>query len=207
LFLLVPVYGLLGLATDRTDRPWFARPAFVAGALMLILALDLLAVKGKMFEHLGISVVPLQNAEVKGTDLELPAWLALSLNGAMFYVVATSLERYGSFAMAAAAQFLFVIAPFSILEPLAEISGWELSVARFDWLYLSMAVLVAMISRWRQRKSFYYAGLLNAGLALFFIADHRDWYSKLWWGRTLIIIGLAGLVAGFVFATRRQRHT
>lgn len=203
---LIPVYGALGIVADRSDRKWFARPSFVAGALMLAVSLDLLALNGKMFHYLGIWVVPLLAKGVTD-DALLATFMALSLNGAMFYAVATWLERSGSVTMAPAAQFLFVIAPFSMLEPLAEISWQQLSVLRVDWIYLFLAVLVAVMSHWRQRKSFYYAGLLNSGFALWLIGEHNDWYSHRSWPISLIVIGLAGLVTGFLFDARRRRHT
>ena len=134
----------------------------------------------------------------------MPTMMALTINGVVFYLVAAALERYGRLAMASASQLLFIIAPFSILEPLAHLSEQGYRI-RFDWIYLSLAVLIAVVSHWRQRKSFYYAGLLNTGLALFYIADHNGWYNKSTWAITLVLIGLAGLVVGYVFAARRQR--
>jgi serine/threonine protein kinase len=205
LFLLIPVYALMGIAADRADRGWFARPSFVAGAMMLVLALDLLAVNGKLFDHLGISVAPLQPDGVDDVTL-LPMMMALSINGAVFYAVASALERYGRFAMAQASQLLFIIAPFSILEPLARLSSLGTYRERLDWIYLSLSILIAVTSHWRQRKSFYYAGLINTGLALYFLADLKHWYDKPAWSVMLIVIGLAGLVAGFLFAARRGRH-
>ena len=76
---------------------------------------------------------------------------------------------------------------------------------RYDWFYLALAVTVTLLSQRRQRKSFYYAGLLNTGAALYLIADHRHWFDRPSWGVTLIVIGLVALAAGFVLDRRRSR--
>jgi hypothetical protein len=64
---------------------------------------------------------------------------------------------------------------------------------------------VTLLSEHRQRKSFYYAGLLNTGAALYLIADHLNWFDRPSWGITLILVGLVALVAGFVLD--RQART
>jgi hypothetical protein len=196
LAVLAGIYGAIGFLLDRQDRAWFARPTFIAGALTLVLAVDLLALQGRMFEHLGIPVGPLQPDNVEDATL-LPTAMALSLNGALFYAVAAGLDNYGSAAMAPAAKLLFVIAPFSMLEPLAYLSDAKPHYTeRFDWLYLGLAVAMAFLSHTRQRKSFYYAGLLNTGVALYLIAVRHTWYDKSAWAITLVVVGLAALVAG-----------
>jgi len=106
--------------------------------------------------------------------------------------------------MSTAVLLLFTIAPFSILEPLAYLSRSAVYHQRFDWLYLGLAVSIALVSYRRQRKSFYYAGLLNTGAALFLIADHRHWLDRPSWGGLLIVIGLLSLAAGFLL-DRRSR--
>ena len=58
--------------------------------------------------------------------------------------------------MRTAAGLLFVISPFSMLEPLAWLVETAEYSARFDWIYLALAILVALASHHRQRKSFYY---------------------------------------------------
>ena len=46
---------------------------------------------------------------------------------------------------------------------------------------------MALLSHRRQRKSFYYAGLLNTGVAFWFIADHHHWFDKPWWAIVLVV--------------------
>ncbi len=137
----------------------------------------------------------------------LPTLMALSLNGALFYAAAEGLERYGTAATTTAAQLLFIIAPFSMLEPLAYLSENGTYDTRFDWLYLGLAVAIAVISHARQRKSFFYAGLLNCGVALYLIAVRHDWLDKPAWAMSLVAVGLAALVTGYLFDARRRRQS
>ena len=64
LALLVPVYGASASLLERSGRPWFARPAYVAGALTLIGALDLFALNGKMLHYAGVSMGAFQPPDV-----------------------------------------------------------------------------------------------------------------------------------------------
>ena len=99
--------------------------------------------------------------------------------------------------MAGAAGLLFVVSPFAMLQPLAYLVRRSQYSLRYDWIYLATALTVTLLSERRQRKSFYYAGLLNTGAALYFIADHRSWFDRPSWGIALIIVGLVALAAGF----------
>ena len=64
-----------------------------------------------------------------------------------------------------------------------------------------------MLSRHRQRRSFYVAGLMNAGWALYEIADHNSWTAREAWAIALVGCGLAGLAGGFALdALRRRTH-
>ena len=53
-----------------------------------------------------------------------------------------------------------------MLEPIAYLSETAQYSPRVDWLYLGLAIAIALVSHQRQRKSFYYAGLVNTGVAL-----------------------------------------
>ena len=99
--------------------------------------------------------------------------------------------------MAGAAGLLFAVSPFAVLQPLAYlVRTGEYSPIRLD-LPGDCARRHAAREQ-RQRKSFYYAGLLNTGAALFLIAEHRHWFDRPSWGISLIWVGLAMLAAGFV---------
>jgi hypothetical protein len=199
---LVAIYAALGAATDRMGRPWFARPSF-ASAVSLILVLELLALKGRAFHSLGISLQGFQAAAVSDTLL-LDTLAAMTLNGACFYLIADALHRRGTELQAAAAGLLFTIAPFALLQPLSFLVRTGEYSPRYDWIFLGVAVTIAILSPRRQRRAFYYAGMLNMGAALFFIADHRQWFDKPIWAMLVIAAGLATLAAGFVL-DRRQR--
>jgi len=105
---------------------------------------------------------------------------------------------------ARAAGLLFAVSPFAVLQPLAWLVRKSQYSLRYDWIYLALALSVTLLSERRQRKSFYYAGLLNTGAALYLIAEHRQWFDRPSWGVCLIILGLAALAAGFML-DRRSR--
>lgn len=201
---IVPLYAAGGYALNRDGRAWFARPLFVASGVSFVAVLDLLALDGRLLHGLGVSLERLQSPSVSNPVL-IDTLAALSLNGILFYGVGWLVERHGSDATAPAAQLLFTIAPFSILEPIAYLSETAQYSLRVDWLYLGLAIAIALVSHQRQRKSFYYAGLVNTGVALVFIADHRHWFDKPGWAIALVIAGLVALAAGFLLDARQRR--
>jgi serine/threonine protein kinase len=201
---LLATYAGAGAAAGRLGYAWFARPLYVAAALTLVAALDLLALDGEMFRHLGLSLSRLNPAEV--TDpLLVDTVSALTLNGVLFYVVAELIERRGGDAMAPAGLLLLVLSPFSVLEPLAWLAATGEYSLRFDWLYLALAIAVALLSHRRQRRSFYYAGLVNTACALYYVADHNGWFDEPLWAMAVVAAGLAALAAGFLLDRRGRR--
>jgi len=200
---LVAVYAAAGVWLERSGRPWFARPLCVAAGLSLVTVLDLLALNGRMFEYLHVSLRSIQPND--DHPLLLDSLTALTMNGALFYLTASAIERFGSAAAAPAALLLFAIAPFSMLEPLAYLSETAEYSVRFDWLYLMLAVAIALLSHQRQRKSFYYAGLVNTGVALYLIALRQHWYDKPSWAVALVTTGLVTLIGGFLLDARQRR--
>jgi hypothetical protein len=74
-------------------------------------------------------------------------------------------------------------------------------------LYLALAIGIAFVSHQRQRKSFYYAGLVNAGFALYLIADHRQWFDKPSWAVALVVTGLVALAGGFALDALQRRRS
>jgi len=80
------------------------------------------------------------------------------------------------------------VSPFAILEPLAYLSQTKEYARTFDWTYLGLAVTIALLSHQRQRKSFYYAGLINTGVALWLITANYDWFGKQSWAILLVAI-------------------
>jgi hypothetical protein len=70
----------------------------------------------------------------------------------------------------------------------------------YDWIYLGLSLGSCLLAHARQRRSFYYAGLLNTGSALYFITDHQKWFDKPWWADALVAGGLAILAGGFALA-------
>ncbi len=203
---LVVLYAAGGVALARRHRIWFAHPLWVGAVVSLVAVLDLLALDGRMLHDLGLSLQALQASSVSHPVL-LDTTVALTLNGGLFYGVAWLIERGASEATAPAAWLLFTIAPFSILEPIAYLCETAEYSPRLDWLYLGLAIAIALVSHQRQRKSFYYAGLVNTGVALVFIADHRQWFDKPAWAVALVIAGLTALALGFWIDARQRTRT
>ena len=200
---LVAIYGALGLAGERTNRPWFSRPAYLGGALLLVIALELLALNGRALHYLGLSLHGYQPSTVSD-PLLLDTLAAMTVNGVIFYVAAAALNRRDSDHVRVAAQLLFTIAPFALLHPLGYLVRTAEYSQRFDWVYAALACTIMALSERRQRRSFYYAGLLNLGIALFLIADHRQWFNRPAWAIAVIAAGLATLAAGFLLDRKAE---
>jgi serine/threonine protein kinase len=202
---LVAGYAALGTLAERGQRPWFARPAYVAGAVLLIAVLELLALDGRMFHYLGLSLQSMQSPDVSDRVL-IDTLAAMTLNGMGFYALASVLDRYGTELQATAVRLLFTLAPFAILQPLGYLVRTAEYSPRHDWIYLALALAIALASQTRQRRAFYYAGVLNTGAALYLIADHRGWFDRPLWAVAVIVSGLLALGAGFVLDRRERRR-
>jgi len=194
LFPLVALYGFAAIQFERTDRPWLARPLFLGAAILLIIASDLLALNGRLFHTLGISMKSFQPADVSDPEL-IDTLAGLTVSGLAFYAVATLADQRSRLA-AGAAALLFMISPFSTLEPLAYLVESQQYSVRFDWIYLVLAACTVVASRYRQRKSFYYAGLVNTGAALYLIAARHSWFDRPIWAVAIVIAALLMLMAG-----------
>src|SRR5512139_1268357 len=200
---LVAVYGLLGYLLERSRRSWFGRPLYLGAALTLVLVLELLAQDGKALEYLKISM---EQFKGKAQDPVLLRTLtAMTVNGLLMYLVAVAVERRGSEVMQRASGLLFTVSPFAALKPLGYLSMQGDYSRSFDWLYLALSLGSCVISHQRQRRSFYYAGLINIGWALFEIAQHNQWRDKPAWAIAVVSSGLIVLAGGFAL-DRRERH-
>ena len=73
---------------------------------------------------------------------------------------------------------MYTVSPFAILEPVAILNGVGDYSERYAWFYLGLSLLIAFLSHFRQRKSFYYAGLINTGAALWYITNLYDWWER-----------------------------
>jgi hypothetical protein len=203
---IVVVYAGFGALSERNERPWFAKPAYVAAALLLIAVLELLALNGRTFHYLGFSLQSMQSPAVSDRLL-IDTLAAMTLNGIGFYALASALDRHGTELQATAARLLFTLSPFAILQPLGYLVRTGEYSLRYDWIYLALALAIALVSQTRQRRAFYYAGVLNTGGALYLIADHRRWFEQPLWAMAVIVTGLLVLATGFLLdRVERQRR-
>ena len=125
-------------------------------------------------------------------------------NGVLVYVAGVLLERHGTPLLRTPGRLLYAASPFLTLEPLADLVSTGEYSRRFDWLYLAMALGVAFLAERRQRPAFFFAGLLNAGVALYFLTDHYDWYKRPAWPLAVLAAGTVGLAVGFALDWRRR---
>jgi serine/threonine protein kinase len=194
----------LGVGLERSGRAWFGRPLYVGAAVLWVLVLELLALNGRALDRLGVSMVAFQGADVPDPVL-LDTLTAMTVNGGLIYLTGWLLERRGTDTMREAVWLLVVVSPFALLEPVAWLVGTTWYSPRWDWFYLLLALAIAVLSRYRQRKSFYLAGLSNTGLALWLITERREWFDRPAWAVVVILLGLLALVLGFGLDWRRRR--
>jgi hypothetical protein len=206
-FPLVAAYAVLGTVAEQTGRPWFSRPLYLGGAVLLAFLLELFALDGRALQHLGgFSLAPWQSAGVSNPNL-LNTVAVMTINGVLFYAAGAALIRNGSDQAQVAAPFFFAIAPFALLHPLGYLVRTGEYSPRIDWLYAACATIIMLLSQRRQRRSFYYAGMLNLGMALYLIAQHRHWFERPAWAIAVIAAGLTALAMGFALdrAARQRR--
>jgi hypothetical protein len=197
LFPLVIAYAVGGAAAEKTGRQWFSRPLYFGSAALFVAVLELYALDGRALQQIaGFSLAPWQSPQVSNPTL-LDTVAVMTLNGAIFYAVGDRLVRFGSQQSQAAAQLLFALSPFALLHPLGYLVRTNEYSLRADWLYATCATAIMLLSQRRQRRSFYYAGMLNLGIALFLIASHREWFERPTWAIAVIAAGLLALGAGF----------
>jgi serine/threonine protein kinase len=203
---LVAVYAALGIASEKMRREWVSRPAYTSAALTMVAALELLALDGRALAYLGVTFKPLQGPDVSN-PLLLDTIVAMTINGVLFYAVAALLDRRQSEPVRTAARLLFAIAPFALLKPLGYLVGKQEYSPRIDWFYALSACAIILLSQPRQRRSFYYAGLLNLGIALYLIAARRQWLDDAPWAIAIVAAGLAALIGGLLLYRRERKIT
>jgi hypothetical protein len=181
---------------ERRGLRYFAQPLYLLAAGLFVTALELLALDGRALAHLGITLSGLQGSKVTDPAL-LDTVAALTANGVLIFLAGGLLDRRGTPLMKMPAFLLESISPFAILEPLAYLSETAEYSRRADWLFLALALAIAYASHFRQRRSFYTAGLINTGLALALITDHYEWLDRSGWAVAVLIAGSAALAAGF----------
>ena len=193
-----------GWAAERRGLTWFAEPLDFGGLGLAVLALELLAIDGRALRHLGVTLASAADGKISDPHL-LDTVVVMMAIGVLAHAAGILLERHGTPLQRVPARLLYAASPFLTLEPLAHLVSTGEYSRRFDWLYLLAALVIAFLAQRRQRPAFFFAGLLNAALALFFLTDHYDWYTRPAWPLALLGAGALGLAAGLVLDWR-QRH-
>ena len=202
--------GLRAARSSRQNGPagrGSAGPLYLGSAVLLVFVLELFALDGRALQHLGgFSLAPWQSA---ARERSAPARHGRRDDDQRRPVLRGRRRARcgrGSSESQAAAQLLFAIAPFALLHPLGYLVRTGEYSRRIDWLYAACATAIMLLSQRRQRRSFYYAGLLNLGIALYLIAPHRDWFERPAWAIAVIAAGLAALAVGFALDRAERRR-
>ncbi len=205
---LAAVALALGWAAERRASTWFAEPLDFGGLALAVLALELVALDGRALRHLGVTLASATEGKLSDPHL-LDTVAVMVANGVLVYLAGILLERHGTPLLRAPGRLLYAASPFLTLEPLADLVSTGEYSRRFDWLYLMLALVIAFLAQRRQRPAFFFAGLLNAALALHFLTDHYDWYERPVWPLALLVAGAVGLLAGFGldWRSRNRRAT
>lgn len=212
---LLPVLVLLARAAEHVRRPFLgaflATPLYLGGAVLLVVVLELLSWDGRAFAHLGLSLDRFEPSDVADPTL-LETLAAMAVAGLFFYLAGTWLDRGDAdparTARRPAARLLIVLSPFAVLEPIFYLNLAGEYARVFHWLYLGLALTVVLLARYRQRKSFYLAGLGNTGVALLLVADRYEWLDVPTWAIAVVTAGLLALILGlFLEQTERSRRS
>jgi serine/threonine protein kinase len=202
---LLALAAIVGAWSETRGRPWLAEPLYVTSAGLYIVVLELFALNGRALAHLGVTLASTASAPVSDATL-LDTVAAMTSNGLLIYTAGWTLERHGTALLRQIASLLYVATPFALLEPLAYLDHTGEYSRRFDWMYLCLALAVAFASRLRQRRSFYYAGLLNTGVALALITDHHHWVDRPGWTVAVMLAGVTTLGIGLAASFLRVRR-
>jgi hypothetical protein len=162
-----------------------------------------MALNGRAMARLGVSLEPLMTGS-EGDPILLDTAVAMAVNGMIFYALGRAAERTRLATMSTAAWLLCSVAPFAILEPGAYLGMEGLYPLRFTWAYLMLAFGIALLSRLRQRKAFYFAGLINTAVALFYLTRDYEWWDAPAWAVAVLALGIALLFAGYGLHRREQ---
>jgi serine/threonine protein kinase len=196
---------ILAWSQERLGHMWLGAPLYVAAALAYVASLELVALDGRALRHLGLTFSHWQPAGVTDDTL-LDTLAAMTGAGLLFYATAWLLEHRGTPLMRQPGHLLYSLSPFATLEPLAYLIRVGEYSRGFDWGYLALALSIALASRYRQRRSFFYAGITNTALALFTITEHYEWFDLPDWGAIVLLAGILALVAGLALERRARRR-
>ncbi len=197
---LVPLWAVLavnGRIQEQRNRLYLAKPSYLTASIFLVIILELMALNGKILAFAGLSSAVPAGAPEAFDSVFFDTMVTLVLNGVFIHMVARFLAHAASPLLRTQSSWLYRLTPFLVLEPLAILVARDLYGDFYHWLYLTASLAVLWLSGILQRKSFYYAGLGNTVLALYYITQHYLWLEQRFWPFTLILAGLILLALGY----------
>ena len=197
--------AVVGWFQETRRRDWLGAPFYATGALIYVAGLELVALDGQALRHLGVTFSRWQPPGVTSETL-LDTVAAMTGAGLVLYATAWLLEYRGTPLMRQPSDLLYTLSPFATLEPLAHLGDVGEYSRGFDWAYLLLALSIAFSSRFRQRRSFFYAGITNTAFALYLITDHYEWLDHPDWGGVVLLAGVAALVVGLTLERLARRR-
>ena len=190
----------VALLFERKGRVRWTMPFHLVALIALVAGLDVIAVNGPTLEMLGVNA-----ARWPYLDRERQEAFSVVLNGLLFLVLMLTSERAASLDLRRASKLLEVLAILHILSALFAnaMNHREDAQVRVDvWLYLTAAVLLAILAPLRSRWRLLVGGLAGCGLGSYLLVDLKLVARKPF----IVGLGFAGLLVALgTFAYVRRR--
>jgi serine/threonine protein kinase len=192
----------VALRFERSGRVRWTTPFHLVALIALVAGLDVIAMNGPTLEMLGVDA-----ARWPYFDHERQVALSVVMNGLLFLALMLTTERSASLDLRRASKLLEVLAILHVLSALFvnAMNHRNDALVRVDvWLYLSAAVLLAVLAPFRSRWRLLVGGLAGCGLGSYLLVDLGLVARKPF----IVGLGFAGLLVAlgtFVYVRRKSR--
>ncbi|MCU0782613.1 MAG: serine/threonine protein kinase [Verrucomicrobia bacterium] len=193
---------LVALRFERSGRVRWTTPFHLVALITLVAGLDVIAMNGPTLDMLGVDA-----ARWPYFDHERQVALSVVMNGLLFLALMLTTERSASLDLRRASKLLEVLAILHVLSALFvnAMNHRDDAHVRVDvWLYLSAAVLLAVLAPFRSRWRLLVGGLAGCGLGSYLLVNLGLVARKPF----IVGLGFAGLLVAlgtFVYVRRKSR--
>ena len=200
----LPLAGMefVALALERAGRVRWTMPFHLVAAGAIVIALDVVAMKGPTLKMLGVT----PELWSYFNDERLMAF-SVVLNGVLFLTLMLLSERSASLDLRRASKWLEVLA---ILHTISALFANAMShegkpFVRVDvWVYLAAALCFTVLAPFRSRWRMLVGGLAGCGLGSYLLV-HLDLVSPKPFVIGLGLTGLAVALGAFIYVKRGTR--